>query len=78
MSDMVWMNSMAHADGMACSMLPPTSSHAAKHSAGLTRFPPASNEYLQESSSFRASETAHMMPSLVHGTISSSAVCLCV
>lgn len=47
MSDMVWMNSIAQADGRACSMLPPTSSQAARQRAGLTRLPPASSEYLQ-------------------------------
>ena len=45
--DMVWMNSMAQADGRACSILPPTSSQAAKQRAGLTLLPPASNEYLE-------------------------------
>ena len=48
MRDMVWMNSIAQAEGSACSMWPPTSSHAAKQRAGLTRFPPAKREYLQE------------------------------
>ena len=47
MRDMVWMNSMAQADGSACSMVPPTSSQAARQSAGRTRFPPARSEYLQ-------------------------------
>ena len=37
---------MAQAVGIAWSMVPPTSSHAARHSAGRIRFPPASNEYL--------------------------------
>lgn len=48
-SDMVWMNSIAHAEGRACSILPPTSSHAAKQRAGLTLFPPAKSEYLRVS-----------------------------
>ena len=37
---------MAQAVGIAWSMVPPTSSHAARHSAGRIRFPPASSEYL--------------------------------
>mmetsp|Transcript_18638 Transcript_18638/g.56304 ORF Transcript_18638/g.56304 Transcript_18638/m.56304 type:complete len:229 (+) Transcript_18638:1430-2116(+) len=45
MSDMVWIISMAQAAGMAHSTVPPTSSAAARHSAGRTRLPPASNEY---------------------------------
>lgn len=44
--DMVCMNSMAQAEGRACSMLPPTNSQAARQRAGRTRFPPASKEYL--------------------------------
>lgn len=43
---MVWIISIAHAAGIACLMRPPTSSHAARHSAGRTRLPPASSEYL--------------------------------
>ena len=39
---------MAHAVGMAASMLPPTKSQAARQSAGLTLLPPASREYLHQ------------------------------
>ena len=38
---------MAQAEGIACSMVPPTNSQAAKHRAGRMRFPPARREYLQ-------------------------------
>jgi hypothetical protein len=46
-SDIVWIISIATALGIACSTLPPTSSHAARHSTGRTRLPPASNECLR-------------------------------
>lgn len=46
MSDMVWIISMATADGIACSIVPPTISHAARQSTGRTRLPPANSEYL--------------------------------
>ena len=41
MRDMVWIISREQAVGMACSMVPPISSQAARHSAGRTRLPPA-------------------------------------
>lgn len=44
MSDMVWIISREQAVGIACSMVPPTSSHAARHSAGRTRLPPAARQ----------------------------------
>lgn len=43
---MVCIISIAQAVGIACSMVPPTSSQAARHSAGRIRFPPARSEYL--------------------------------
>jgi hypothetical protein len=36
--------SIAHAVGIAAAAVPPTISHAARHSAGRTRLPPASSE----------------------------------
>mmetsp|Transcript_19346 Transcript_19346/g.49217 ORF Transcript_19346/g.49217 Transcript_19346/m.49217 type:complete len:263 (-) Transcript_19346:437-1225(-) len=46
---MVCTISMAHAVGMAAWMSPPTSSQAARVSAGRTRLPPASREYRMDS-----------------------------
>eukprot|EP00955_Chlamydomonas_euryale_P024771 260907-Chlamydomonas_euryale.AAC.1 len=42
-NDMVWTISIAHAVGIATCRSPPTMSHAARHSAGRTRLPPASS-----------------------------------
>nr|ACR37265.1 unknown [Zea mays] len=42
-SDMVCTISTAAAAGMAQGSGPPTTAHAARHSAGRTRFPPASS-----------------------------------
>jgi hypothetical protein len=49
MSDMVWIISIATAVGMATSSSPPNISHAAMHSTGRMRLPPANRLYFMDS-----------------------------
>ena len=65
-SDMVWIISIATALGIACSTVPPTSSHAARHSTGRTLLPPASSECLRRELDVRdaTSSTAENVPEM--------------